>query len=325
MKTLLNKYDVLIIDGNHLAYRCKFTYNLTNKGVDVSVVYGFLKSLQAMIAKYIPSSVVVCWDGGIPNFRREAVPSYKADRHKDDDEIDMADFKRQLNILNKTLHYMGVVSIRKLGVEADDLCYHSTRIIKGKKLLVSGDSDLLQSIAYDTSVYIPYKDIIIDEAKFNELYGFSVTKYIDWKALQGDSSDNIPGVYGIGEKTATKLFEEWGSITAIINAASDHNPDKSKSMSDKVRSSILSFGASQLYKNIYVMSLGVDRCGCKHEIYKTLKSYNKANVKLINNFLARNAFTSLVELPGKLHKLDKPELIKDIRMPVVLTCNRRSA
>jgi 5'-3' exonuclease len=118
--------------------------------------------------------VIVMWDGGVPEFRCTAVPTYKTGReHGDPDEY--ADFIRQVTELNTVFKYMGIVSVRKSMAEADDLLYQASRMFYGDSLIVSGDHDLLQAINHNTSVFVPSKDVVVtvDNFQVTQLCGLA--------------------------------------------------------------------------------------------------------------------------------------------------------
>lgn len=318
----------IIIDGNNLAHRAKHVFSLSNKGKDVSVVYGFLHTMQSYIRKFKPTACIVCWDGGTPEFRRQAVQEYKANRdHSNDDPLAYEDFLRQMHELcDYAFPMMGIVSIRKPGAEADDLMYHASRVVKGRKIIITSDKDLFQAISveYQTTVYNPARDALYDNEKFEAEYGIPVSKYLDWKAMIGDNSDNIPGVYGVGEKTATKLLTTFGELTNIVNRAQGHPVDKSLIMSDKIINAFNSFGFARIVKNIYVMALWADRVGARHTIITGIKAYHPADKDRMKRYLLRNAFVSLMEeFPAQLSRLSAPVITDEpFRMPII--CAYRS-
>jgi len=306
---------VLIIDGNNLAHRCRHVFHLSNKGKDVSVTYGFLRTMVSYMRKFKPSSVVVCWDGGVPEFRREAVPEYKANRHHDD-EMDYADFLRQIKELQDfSLPLMGVISIMVHGAEADDLCYHASRILEGFHVIVTGDRDLYQCINDNTVVYNPGKEKTYTAKEVEDEYGVTLSNYVHWKAIQGDTSDNIPGVPGIGEKTASKLFKEYGELTKITNAALGIAPNVPP-MSPTLAGKINGFGINRITKNVYIMALYKDRVGARWGIYKALELFNPLNPKIFKRYLLKQAFISLLdgEAISLASKLTSPHLIKNARI-----------
>jgi 5'-3' exonuclease len=143
---------------------------------------------------------------------------------------------------------------------------------------------------------------------------------VDWRALQGDGSDNIPGVYGIGEKTATKLFEAFKDLSGIYNAATNHSPIGT--VSDKVKNAIINFGWDRLVKNVYTMALYADRVGARQAIANEVTNFRPVSRQATKKWLLANAFTSLLQLPGELESLQAPELLDyEMRYPVV--CGRR--
>lgn len=317
----------LIIDGNNLAHRCKHVFSLSNNGTDVSVTYGFIRVLSSLMNKFKPTSVFVAWDGGIPEYRREAVPEYKANRHVDEDPFAYEDFIRQMQELSDyALPIMGMVCARKVGVEADDLMYHAAKLSTDKEIIiVSGDADMLQAINGNIRVYSPSREKLYDAKTFEEDYGFefSVGNYIDWRALQGDGSDNIPGVYGIGEKTATKLITKYGDISKIFNAACGRLPEDN--LTGKIAERIQEFGIERLFRNVKAMALYADRIGSRQEIYESTSAFMKANRKLVKIYFMKNAFVSLMD--GSLYKsieiLEKPSFVDETKVRVPIVCNRR--
>jgi 5'-3' exonuclease len=296
-------------------------FDLSNNGTNVSVTYGFVRNIESLIKKFKPTSIIACWDGGVPAFRCTSVPSYKTGREHGDPE-EYEDFLRQINELNSVFRYMGILSVRKLGCEADDLCYQASRILEGNNLVVSGDKDLLQCVDDNTSVFVPNKDTIVNIDNFEEYTGITLKNYVDWRAIQGDSSDNIPGVVGVGPVTATKLFKEFETFTGIYNAAIDHNPEGS--ISGKVGLAITSFGFERLVQNIKTMNLAFDRVGARKAIADALNEFQPASKPAIKKWLMANSFVSLMELPAELMKLQAPKLSDNaVRQPVV--CNKRWA
>lgn len=308
----------LIIDGNNLAYRAKYKFQLSNRGIDVSVTYGFLKILIPLIRDQHAKSVIVAWDGGIPKFRRERVPEYKIGRHKDEDPEERKDFQRQISELHEhALPAMGIISIMKHNTEADDLVYHASRIINNEALVVSADKDLLQCVSERVSVYVPSKEKKYTSEMLEEEIGIPYTDYIHWRSIQGDGSDNIPGIDGIGEKTATKLFQTFGSLAGIENAAKGCNPIGK--LEGRIGTGILSFGSQRIMNNVYIMALFRDKCGARKAIYDAVQDYQPASKMRIKTYLMKNGFVSLLEnIPSLVEKLEVPELNLSERFPIVV-------
>jgi 5'-3' exonuclease len=310
----------LLVDGNHMAHRCRHVFHLDNHGIDVSVTYGFIKNIESLIKRFKPTSVLVMYDGGVPQFRCVAVPSYKTGRdHGDAEEYE--DFLRQLNELSNFFNIAGIVSVRKSMTEADDLLYQASRILDGNNLIVTGDADLLQAVNATTSVFVPAKDKVVTVSNFEEVTGTKLDRYVDWRAIQGDSSDNIPGVMGIGPATATKLFEAFKDLSGIYNAANGKSPIGD--IREKTASAIIEFGWDRLVKNVFTMALYADRTGSRQAIVNEIANYRPVSKQAVKKWLLANAFVSLLELPNALTTLSAPQLKADIiRMPTV--CGRRS-
>lgn len=304
-----------------MAHRARHTYELSNKGVDVSVTYGFLSMLRGYIKKWRPTSVVACFDGGIPEFRRRALPCYKANRHVDEDPIAYEDFIRQMRELHDyALPMMGITVVRARGVEGDDLMYHASRILEGESIIISGDKDLLQCCTDNVKVFNPNpkREKLYDRDAVEEEFGVPFKRFLDWRAIQGDSSDNIPGVVGIGEKTATKLIKEFGDLSGIYNAAMDRNPVGG--VSDKLKFAIIEFGWQRLVNNILVTALYMDRTGSRKIVCEAIDASIPYDRERVKKYLYKNAFVSLLDVDflGGLSKLSKPTVMKDARIPIIM-------
>ena len=186
---------ILIIDGNNMAHRCRHVFELSNKGVDVSVTYGFLRVIVSIIERFQPVSVIVCWDGGVPAYRIQANDHYKANRTQRD-ELEYLDFRRQIRELINILPNTGIACIYKDGAEADDLMYHASRVCDGRRVIVTSDGDLWQAVSKDVCVYSPIKDVMYDEEAVFQECGVPPRQIPHWKALHGDSSDRHEGIVG---------------------------------------------------------------------------------------------------------------------------------
>lgn len=304
---------LLIIDGNNMAYRALYKYDLSNHGTDVSVTYGCLRMLYALVKKFKPSSVLVCWDGGVPAYRRERMPSYKAGRKKDDSR-DWMDVYRQMDELNTlALPLHGMMTAKMADVEADDLMYHAAIMAADRATIVTTDADLLQAVREYVDVYNPVKDILYTAKNFKDLVGVGMANYMAYKALVGDSSDNVPGVKGVGPKTAVKLFDTFGSITAIINAAIARSPKISKHVAE----AIVRFGYQGLCDSYVVMGLWYDRMGVRQALLNL--EYEQADISKLKRYLMHNAFVSLMEESyyGTYMRLTAPEFnVSGLRLPI---------
>lgn len=320
--------DIVIVDGNNLAHKCKHVFNLTTpEGMDCSVTYGFLSVLKSYLAAFDTEACIVCWDGGIPQYRRKAVEEYKANRTRGD-MLEYQDFLRQLKDLRSVLRMMGVLSVRSTGSEADDLMYHAAQMAHSNYdnvAVISSDKDMLQVVNISNNVFVwnPEKKEVRDKAWVEEEYGIPSEKYAHWRALQGDSSDNVEGVVGIGEKTATKLFQKYKSLTGILNAANGDNPEGT--IGGKTGENIKLFGSYRMTMNVLVMVLAFDRTGARHALWQAVQDFQEADIRKFKLYLMSQAFVSLAHADYyiSLRNLSQPQLDTNMRMPLTLPKDRR--
>jgi len=205
---------VLLVDGHHLAYRTFHALKglTTSRGEPVQAVYGFAKSLLKAL-KEDGDSVIVVFDAKAPSFRHEAYEGYKAGRAPTPE-----DFPRQLALIKELVDLLGLVRLEVPGYEADDVLASLAK--KAEKegyevRILTADKDLYQLLSDRIHVLHP-EGYLITPAWLWEKYGLRPDQWADYRALTGDESDNLPGVKGIGEKTARKLLEEWGSLERLL-------------------------------------------------------------------------------------------------------------
>ncbi len=209
---------IVLVDGNNLMFRSYFatayTGNLmkNSKGQVTNALYGFANMINKILKEEEPSYMAVAFDIG-KTFRHEVYKDYKAGRQKTPEEL-----KSQMPIAKEMLTAMGIKYLELEGYEADDiigtLSERANKDPEWDALLVTSDHDYLQLITDVTTVKMlrPKDYIKYTPSVFKEEYGIDPIKVIDLKALMGDSSDNIPGVPGVGEKTALKLLQEYGTL-----------------------------------------------------------------------------------------------------------------
>lgn len=212
---------LFLIDGAALAYRAYFAFIrnplVTRKGEHTSAVFGFLNSLLKLLKEEKPSHLAVIWDTPKPTFRHELYKEYKATRAKMPD-----DMVPQLYRIKEVLELMGIPMMELEGYEADDLIgtIAIQSAAKGQEaVLVTGDKDYMQLVNEHVVILNPKRagepSEWLDAAGVKEKFGVPPERVTDVLALMGDSSDNVPGVGGVGPKTAVKLIEEYGSLTAL--------------------------------------------------------------------------------------------------------------
>ena len=217
------KEKIIIIDGNALIHRSFHALPptlRTKDGVLVNAVYGFSSFLLKALNEFKPSHVVLTLDKSGPTFRHLDYSDYKATRTKAPDEL-----YEQIPIIKEVAKAFNIPIFELSGFEADDLIGTICNLEEIKdleKIIITGDLDTLQLVSEETKVYTMSRglsdSVLYDEEKIKERYGFGADKIIDYKALRGDPSDNIPGVKGIGEKTATELLIQFKNLEGIYQA-----------------------------------------------------------------------------------------------------------
>ena len=212
---------VVLVDGNNLLFRSYYATLYTGNimrnrdGFPTNGLYGFVNMINKIVAEENPKYMMVAFDIG-KTFRHEKYKDYKGGRRETPEDL-----KVQFPIAKKILTAMGIKYLECEGYEADDIIGTISswcdKDPEYEALIVSSDKDLLQLISDETVVKLlkPKDYIMMDKATFIQTYGFEPIKMIDLKALMGDASDNIPGVKGIGEKTAIKLLTQYGSLDGI--------------------------------------------------------------------------------------------------------------
>jgi len=216
-----NYGTVVIIDGNSLINRAYYAMQrpmITKGGLYTQGVYGFLNMLNKIIKDYEPTHITVAFDLKAPTFRHLEYSEYKAGRKKMPPELAM-----QMPLLKEVLTAMNIKILELEGYEADDIIgtvAKKAETIGMSVLIITGDKDALQLASQNTRVLITKKGIsefeMFDDNKMMEVYGLTPQQFIDYKGLRGDTSDNIPGIPGVGEKTALKLLEEFKSVENLI-------------------------------------------------------------------------------------------------------------
>ena len=213
---------ILVLDGNSLTYRAFFglpTDMVTASGQVTNAVYGFVSMLVTMLKEHRPSGLVVAFDRSEPTFRHVAEPTYKAQRESAPEIL-----RQQLGIVREVLAALGVTVLELSGFEADDLIATVTdrSVTEGfDVMIVTGDRDSYQLVR-DPHVRVLYNRrgvtdyALYDEAGILEKTGVTPAQYPAYAALRGDPSDNLPGVPGVGEKTAAKLISQYGGLDGIF-------------------------------------------------------------------------------------------------------------
>jgi len=221
-----NKNILVLLDSHAIIHRAYHGLPplTTHEGVLVNAVYGFTTSVFKALEDFKPKYIAAAFDMKGPTVRHEEFKEYKAKRPPAPDDL-----IKQFEIVRQVCKVLNIPVIDKKGYEADDIIGTITEKVKSQKskvksIVVTGDMDALQLVNQNTNVYSMSRGIkqaeIFDIEKVKEKYGFEPEQLVDYKALRGDPSDNIPGVPGVGEKTATNLIKIFGNIENLYEQIS---------------------------------------------------------------------------------------------------------
>ena len=215
---------LVLIDGNSVLYRAFYAtpYFATSKGVQTNAVYGFTNMLLKIINDIKPTHMLVAFDRKEPTYRHKMYEGYKATRKPMPPEL-----VPQVDLIKKLLTAFGITIYERAGLEADDIIGSAAKRFAVETIIITGDKDSFQLIDESTSVYFTRHGIseleVFNNENFFEKNGITPLQIIDLKACMGDASDNIPGIAGVGEKTAKALIAEYSSLENLYD-----NTDKLK-------------------------------------------------------------------------------------------------
>lgn len=221
---------LLLLDGNSLTYRAFFalpTDMATASGQVTNAVFGFTSMLVNLLKDHRPDGVLVAFDRPEPTFRHEANPEYKAQREASPDIL-----RQQMGLVREVCSAMRVTTVDLVGFEADDIIAtvaERAKLAGHEVIIVTGDRDSYQLVD-DPSVKVLYNKrgvsdyALYDEAGIVERTGVTPAQYVDYAAMRGDPSDNLPGIPGVGEKTAAKLIATYGGLDGIFAHAHEQTP-----------------------------------------------------------------------------------------------------
>ncbi|AQX53522.1 DNA polymerase I [Priestia flexa] len=236
---------LVLIDGNSIAYRAFFALPLLNndKGIHTNAIYGFTTMLMRILEEEKPTHLLVAFDAGKTTFRHKTFTEYKGGRQKTPPEL-----SEQFPFIRDLLDAYGIKRYELENYEADDIIGTLAKQAEKENFevkVISGDKDLLQLVSEHITVGITRKGITdVDAytpALIDEKYGIKAMQIIDMKGLMGDSSDNIPGVPGVGEKTALKLLKEFGTVENVLESIDQVSGKKLKEkLSDNKEQALMS-------------------------------------------------------------------------------------
>ena len=280
---------VLLLDGNSLTYRAFFalpTDMATASGQVTNAVFGFTSMLLNLARDQQPDGIVVAFDRPEPTFRHHMIPEYKAQREPTPDLL-----IQQFGLVRDVLEALRVPAVDVVGFEADDvLATIATQIADSgdQAIIVTGDRDIYQMVR-DPSIKVLYNRrgvsdyALYDEAGIIERTGVTSTLYPQYAALRGDPSDNLPGVPGVGEKTAAKLINAYGGLDGIFDHADDQTP--------KLRQNLVEF-EERARRNFDAMVLRTD---VPVEVDRKALKWGEVDVEKVQQLFDRLEFGSLYE------------------------------
>ena len=282
---------VLVVDGTYLLYRAFFTksWDLSDAGEKTGGCFSVLRALHSAldIVNDI-TGVVYVWDGRRSERRKALYPEYKSNRTERKEDFDYVDFQHQQDLLNEVLPMLGVHTLRFEDREGDDVIYWTTRLA-GDAVVLSDDKDMLLMLAPTVDVYRPMKEQYCTLDNFKETTGYAARWYLYLKAIIGDTSDNIKGVNGAGEKTAlqfVQMLEDLGVERAKQEAA--------KHKSKRVRSIAEQWDVVQ--RNIQLLDFTcepVDQDQLSH-VFRLLTEPIGVNKQEFQTFCRKHAFASMM-------------------------------
>lgn len=298
------KEKFLLIDGSSLLFRAFYAIRdlKTKNGIYVNGVYGFLAMYYNMLEKYTPDYICVAFDRLGPTFRQKDYALYKANRQKTPDELNF-----QFGLTKGILDALNVKYLDYDNYEADDICGTLSKIAEKKgieSIFVTSDRDYLQLINESSKVVLTKKGVSqvkeYDERIAVEEYGIKPSQFIEIKGLMGDSSDNIPGVPGVGEKTAFKLIKEFGNIDGIYDNLDKISGKKLKeNLEENKKLAYMSRSLGEIFTNIK-MDENLENYRVKEPNYEDLREKYE--------FLEFRKYLKMIEDKFEIAKPDKEYL-----------------
>lgn len=295
----------LVFDGTNTAYRANVVTDLSTKqGVRTSAIVGTLNILHST-AEYLMKQydlpvkeMILAWDKGHSPRRKELFPEYKAGRKKEwtpEDDQFRREFFEQIDALHNNLKYFGVKSIMVNHWEGDDLIFGVTEKLsktcpEDLSVVISTDEDFHQLVSPKVHIFSPIKKILYTDENYQELMGIPYEYFLTYKILKGDSSDGIPGIIGIGDKTAKSLVKTYGDIDGLF----EHKEELLKS---KRTAKIFTFeGLSTLDRNNKLINLRdyVDLTPVNEELTMLLNSNLTVDKKKCREFLMKYQLVDLL-------------------------------
>lgn len=299
----------LLVDAHALIYRAYYAIpNLTDaNGQLVNAVYGFSKMVLGAISYFEPEYAAVCFDHPKPTFRHKKFDGYKAQRAKMPDDL-----IPQIQLVKDVVNALNIPKFEIEGFEADDLIGTVNHLVENLDqqlltVIVTGDQDSFQLVDNDTHIWMPARgkqrgDIEYDAALVEKKLGIKPLQVIDLKALMGDTSDNIPGVKGIGPKTAAALIQKFGSVEEVYHFL-DQNPQGGELIKGALlQKLLLGKDSAFLSKDLATIEcqapvdFELEKCRVTgYDKNQVIEIFQRYGFKSLLNFLPKDAFETSVQ------------------------------
>jgi DNA polymerase-1 len=283
----------LIVDGHAYAYRAFYAIRHLNSpsGKATNAIYGFIKMLAKMQAQLQPTHLMIVWDGGLAEERMTLLPEYKAQRAEMPSGLE-----QQLDEIISYLRAASITSYCETGVEADDFIATVSKKAASagaSVVIASADKDFMQLVSSQVSLLNPNdkSESLWTDAQVREKSGVEPTQIVDWLSLIGDAVDNIPGVVGVGPKTASDLLRQFGSLEEIYKRLNEVKSDRLRSNLEAARELV--------QRNQKLITLR-DDLPCEFEIESF--SVKPSKVEDLRNLFTGWGFKTL------LHELEKAQV-----------------
>ena len=312
---------LLLLDGNSMLFRAYYatlyTHRMTtSNGIPTNAVYGFVMMLNKAIDIIEPDEILVAWDAGKPTFRHKQFSAYKGTRKPLDEELIV-----QFPIVREYLDAAGIKRYEQEGYEADDIIGSMAKCCKDVQTsILTSDRDLLQLIDATTHVLLMKKGLsemdLMDEQNLLDTYGITPSQVIEMKGLMGDTADNIPGVQGVGEKTALRLLNQYSTVENVY-AHIDEVKGKLKEKLEKDKdNAFMSLELATIYTK---MELPFELCDCEFSgIQEAVNGfYEKYEMRSLVN---RTKQTKNEKWP--LKEVDHFEMIQDENVMIMPVCSQ---
>ncbi len=311
IEKLLDRDVIFLIDGSSFVYRAYFAipgFLATKKGLPTKAVFGVTQMILKILKEWDPVYIVWFMDEKEPTFRHIAYENYKATRPKMPEDL-----KVQIPYIKEIIPALGIPFVSCPGYEADDLIATFIKKIveklNKKAMIIAGDKDLYSLISERVFIYDPVRERLFDKSEFLKKYGFEPVLFPEFRALTGDKSDNIPGVPGVGEKTAKNLIQKFKNLENLFSNISRITPVK-------LRQNLLKH-KEQVFNNVAILTLNFNSPLPSEDLeYYKKKEPDYSTLKRLFKELEFRRFLAELKIPSAelkvslINKTPEPELIK---------------